>query len=300
MQSVLPVFKRYPDISTPDGFPLKAAKLGWKEVVKIMVDGGFHVSEDYVVLSQTVSSDDCEMVEILLQDRRVDLSMHDYVLCQASKSVEMAKTLFSDKGIPNGKFLISICQGDIEAVTNHPALSETDLNGVKALWLFLAVHFNQSVVLQVLLSKEQFKHYSYEPVASENWALFRKLFNEDQSALCVTNWFILQILSSKCKFNAPCRDLFNKFTSECGVRDVMSRHQKWEFLLEMAFLFESRVLFEFVFTNAGAGNKINIAKVTKQQYDFQIKLDMECWTTWPREKHFSLFLMRTRAFFSMC
>ncbi|KAJ3227333.1 hypothetical protein HDU81_006764 [Chytriomyces hyalinus] len=261
MQTLLEVVKRYPDIPTPFGFVTKALFYSWKEIVEVMVQGGLDVSaRNYEAFIYAFAKDDCEMMAILLQDRRVDLSVHDYVFCQKAKSLVMAETILSDARIPNGEFLISICRGDVEAVTNYPPLSESNFSSIKALCLFFAVRFNQSAVLHVLLNKEQFTDYSYEPGASESWTQFRRLFNDDEYALCATNWFIVQILSSKSKLSAPSLELFKKFGSECEVRDVMGQHRKWEFLLEMAFLFESRELFEFVFTNPGSGNSPQVIR----------------------------------------
>ncbi|KAI8820606.1 hypothetical protein BJ741DRAFT_584934 [Chytriomyces cf. hyalinus JEL632] len=247
-QSALEVVTRYPRLPTPHGFIEQAVKLGWKKVVQILVDGGWDVSAIHGLLGKTIMSNDCEMVAILLQDGRVDLSVHDYMLCQSFASLEMAETLFADTRIPNSEFLVSISQGDVEGVTNYLALSEGNLSSssITALCLFLAVSFNHSAILTVLLENEQFQRNSFEiRVLLGKRDIFHAFFNEDQYDLCTTNWFILQMLSNS------------------KVRRAMGQHQKWEFLVKMAFLLESHVLLEYVLTQEGTGFNVNAPKAIR-------------------------------------
>ncbi|KAJ3398641.1 hypothetical protein HDU80_008711 [Chytriomyces hyalinus] len=269
MQTLLQVVKRYPNIPTPFGFMCTALAKSWKEIVKIMVDGGWNVSGgNYEAIWYAINLDDCEMMAILLQDHRVDLSAYDYAFCHMAKSLEMAEIIFSDKRVPNGKFLGSIARGDAEAVTNYLAASEGSLSSIKTLCLSVAVQFNQSGILQILC--EQLKPNSVEQTklleksaSSKLWAAFQTILDNDQFDPCANDWKTLNILKDTWVDMFSYHEPLKAFASKERVRQLMGQHQKWEFLLENAIGHRNRPMLEFVLKQAGADVNINAPQVIK-------------------------------------
>ncbi|KAI8820605.1 hypothetical protein BJ741DRAFT_638434 [Chytriomyces cf. hyalinus JEL632] len=271
MQTLLTVVKRYPNIPTPYGFMNKALFNSWKEIVKIMVDGGWDVSaHNYEAIVYAINQDDCEMMKILLQDHRVDLSVHDYVFCQRAKSLAMAEILFSDKRIPNGEFLKSIARGDAEAVTNYLAVSEVKLSNIKTLCQSVAVQFHQNTILQLLRDIEQLKPGSADQIKlleraalSKKWTAFQTIVDNDQFDPCANDWKILSILSNAWVYMPSYHEPLIAFTSKERVRQLMGQHQKWEFLLENAIGHRNHPLLEFVLKQAGSDVNVNSPQVIK-------------------------------------
>ncbi|KAI8829404.1 hypothetical protein BJ741DRAFT_712966 [Chytriomyces cf. hyalinus JEL632] len=137
-------------------FMLHAIAFGWREVVQTLMDRGFEVSNHgNHALETAADQDKCEMVKLLLQDRRVDLSYVDYRIVNLINSLEMAEVFLLDDRIPNGQFLLSVLQGDIEAVEAMLAEKDWDPTQPGDWCLKLATNQNRPDILELLLSDER-------------------------------------------------------------------------------------------------------------------------------------------------
>ncbi|KAJ3224669.1 hypothetical protein HDU81_008383 [Chytriomyces hyalinus] len=236
-----------------------------------MVQGGWDVSaRNYEAFVYAFEKDDCKMMAILLQDRRADLSVHDYVFCQKATSLAMAETFFSDTRIPSGEFLKSIARGDVEAVTNYLAVSKGNISSIKTLCLSVAAQFNQSAILQLLRDNEQLRLDAVEQTKllencalPKKWSSFQTLLDNDQFDPCANDWKILGILSDAWVYIPSYHEPLKEFTSKERVRKLMRQHQKLEFLLENAIGHGNHPMLEFVLKKGGADVNVNAPQVIK-------------------------------------
>ncbi|KAJ3236520.1 hypothetical protein HDU78_004613 [Chytriomyces hyalinus] len=137
-------------------FMLHAITCGWREVVQSLMDRRFEVlNHGNHALETAADQDNCEMVALLLQDRRVDLSFMDYRIINCINSLEMAEVLLLDDRIPNGQFLLSVLQGDIEAVEAMLAEKDWDPSQPSDWSLKFATNQNRPDILEALLADER-------------------------------------------------------------------------------------------------------------------------------------------------
>ncbi|KAJ3400745.1 hypothetical protein HDU80_006640 [Chytriomyces hyalinus] len=182
-EAVLAVLKRHPKTLASHSFMRRAVSLGWKDVVALLVRRGFNVShERNDILVHAISEGDCDMVATLLQDRRIDLSLENYLLLHLAESLEVTQTLLSDERIPSGQFLLSVVAGDTNAVSKHVSFSNERCAISNNLALFLAVRFNHVGVLQVLLSNEHLppdaetlRQHLQTGAQNANWDVFHAI-----------------------------------------------------------------------------------------------------------------------------
>ncbi|KAI8825494.1 hypothetical protein BJ741DRAFT_48042 [Chytriomyces cf. hyalinus JEL632] len=137
-------------------FVLHAIACGWREVVQKLLDCGFEVSNHgNHALETAADQDNCEMVALLLKDRRVDLSFMDYRIVNFINSLEMVEVILLDDRVPKGRFLLSVLQGDIEAVQARLTEKDWDLTRPSDWCLKFATNQNRPDILEALLSDER-------------------------------------------------------------------------------------------------------------------------------------------------
>ncbi|KAJ3233651.1 hypothetical protein HDU81_002095 [Chytriomyces hyalinus] len=182
----------------------------------------------------------------------------------------MAETIYSDKRVPNGEFLILISRGDIEAVTNYLTAFESTLTSSKSLCLSVAVQFNQGAILQVLLDNALLKPDSVEQtalleksVSPKKWISFQTLLDHDHCDPCVNDWKILCIISESWEHKGSNHDLLKEFTSKERVRQLMDQHQQWDYFLEKAIHYSDLGMLEFALNQDGTSINVNAPQVIR-------------------------------------
>ncbi|KAJ3229789.1 hypothetical protein HDU81_004990 [Chytriomyces hyalinus] len=206
--AALALLKVHPDICTSRYDVIEAVERGWKEFVRICVRQGFDVSQSRChVLEVAIKREDAEMIGILLEDCRMDLTFDGYRLLimllsrngtEVTKQlVQVVEALLSDKRVANGEFLKAVLHGDMDSVAIFLANPDSDPAVLGNLGVKLAIYFNQPEVLENLLQDVRIFPYSLKDSfllaksvgEKEYWSVFQTLLkNARVHALSEGDW----------------------------------------------------------------------------------------------------------------
>ncbi|KAJ3232576.1 hypothetical protein HDU78_006980 [Chytriomyces hyalinus] len=198
----------HPDICIARYDLIEAVERGWKEFVRISVRQGFDVSQYRChVLEVAIKREDAEMIVILLEDSRLNLTADDYRLLikllshektkVTKRLVQVVETLLSDKRVANGEFLKAVLHGDGDSVTMFLANPESDPAVLGNLGVKLALYFNRPDVLEKLLQDVRIFPYSLKDSflfskavgKKEYWSVYQILLkNARMYALSEKDW----------------------------------------------------------------------------------------------------------------
>ncbi|KAI8830233.1 hypothetical protein BJ741DRAFT_620886 [Chytriomyces cf. hyalinus JEL632] len=198
--------KHHPDICSSRYDLIEAVEKGWKEFVRISVRQGFDVSQHRChVLEAAIKREDVEMIAILLEDNRVNLTADDYRLLikllshektkVTKRLVQVVETLLSDKRVANGEFLKAVLHGDVDSVTIFLANPESDPAVLGNLSVKLAIYFTRPDVLEKLLQDMRIFPYSLK-----DSFLFSKAVGKKEY------WSVYQILLKNARMHALSED----------------------------------------------------------------------------------------------
>ncbi|KAJ3234903.1 hypothetical protein HDU81_001046 [Chytriomyces hyalinus] len=262
IKAVLDVLNSHPDVVVSHSFMQDVLYKGWTEVMQLMVDRGYDVSQkESDLIFEAVGQHDSKMLVILLQDSRVDVTCDNYSLFKQSDSMEVAELLYSC--IPNGPFFMAVSQGNLDAVTKYLALEELDPSTSNNLCLSLATHFNQIDVLKVLLRDsrilldvdEQFSLME-TAVSDLKWGVFHAFlaatkhdFDDDVS----------ELLRRFCEASFLDNDWFTAFDAYvCHERvEPVMGPSEWNIPLAFACRVGSKRLVKYVLAQAGENVEVN-------------------------------------------
>ncbi|KAJ3260041.1 hypothetical protein HDU77_001558 [Chytriomyces hyalinus] len=274
-QPVLEILRNHTELAVPRRVMYTAAAQGWTDVGELIFSRGFNVTfnddgafDGNGLLAHAIRHGHKEMVALFLQDKRIDLSPGNYRLCRLSKSLDIAETLFLDRRVKNGEFLLSVARGDVDAVTKYLYLSaNSNLAGPRKVCLSVAIHFDQPDVLTVLLQDKRLyptDHHHQdllkESAVGQCWKVFRNLIGHPRSNPFRKKWDLYELLCSGDTYEEDRLEAFKAFVSREDVKKCMDRTQ-WSVPLELACKIGAMNLFEYVLAEAGDNVDINRSAV---------------------------------------
>ncbi|KAJ3260043.1 hypothetical protein HDU77_001560 [Chytriomyces hyalinus] len=274
-QTVVDILRNDKDVPVPQGFMYTAAAKGWTDVGELLLSRGFKVMPkddgvlaDDSIFAHAIRHGQNEMVALLLQDKRIDLSSNNYGLCRLSKSLDIAETLFLDGRVKNGEFLLSVARGDVDAVTKYLHLSATsNLADPEKACLSVAIHFDQPDVLSVLLQDTRLypvvkdhQRLLRDSAVGQSWKVFRNLIGHPRSNPFQKKWDLYKLLCSGDTYEEDRLEAFKAFVSREDVKKCMDS-TRWSVPLELACKIGAMNLFEYVLAEVGDTVGINHSTV---------------------------------------
>ncbi|KAJ3407357.1 hypothetical protein HDU80_009034 [Chytriomyces hyalinus] len=264
-QPVLEILRNHTELAVPTRVMYTAAAQGWTDVGELILSRGFNVTfkgdgtlDRERLLAHAIRHGHKEMVALLLQDSQIDLSPGNYRLCRLSKSLDIAETLFLDRRVKNGEFLLSIARGDVDAVTKHLDSSATStLADPRKVCLLVAIHFDQPDVLTVLLKDKRLcptdhhhQNLLRDSAVAQSWKVFRNLIGHPRSNPFRKEWRLYELLCSGDTYDEDRLEAFKAFVSREDVKQCMDC-ARWTVALEFACEIGAMNLLEYVLAEAG-------------------------------------------------
>ncbi|KAI8827753.1 hypothetical protein BJ741DRAFT_628959 [Chytriomyces cf. hyalinus JEL632] len=274
-QPVLDILRKHMELDVPRSVMYTATAQGWTDVGQLIFSRGFNVTskDDGAlahkgVLAHAIRHGHKEMVALLLQDKQIDLSPGNYSLCRLSKSLDIAETLFLDRRVKDGEFLLSVARGDVDAVTKYLHLfAKSNLAGPRKVCLLVAIHFDQPDVLTVLLQDKRLyptDHHHQdllkESAVGQSWKVFRNLIGHPRSNPFQKKWNLYELLCNGDTYEDDRLEAFKAFVSREDVKKCMDR-TRWSAPLQLACKIGARNLLEYVLAEAGDTVDFNCADV---------------------------------------